>query len=239
MQGVLKAICSVALVVTATLAAAAGQAQPQAQAQAPAPALAFRIDEGQNLNSFLRDGPVAAHLLLRSGTEPRILVAFPAGNSGIGLWFEKTATPVAWTLVTPPQPLTTVDESRRLLHGIEFEVTIDARELRPRGAVLSSVRVLRDYELQSRAPPEVLVAPRITDGSILGLWFEKTSSRSRGRSSSPPGRSRCSTNTAGVCTASSSKSTPMRPSCGRAAPCSRRCACCATTNCRAGRRLKC
>ena len=160
MQGVLKAIRSVALVVTAALAAAAGQAQ------APAPALAFRIDEGQNLNSFLRDGPVAAHLLLRAGIEPRILIAFPAGNSGIGLWFEKTAAPVAWTLVTPPQPLTTVDEARRPLHGIEFEVAIDARELRPRGTVLSSVRVLRDYELQSSAPPEVLVAPRVADGSI-------------------------------------------------------------------------
>ena len=54
-------------------------------------ALAFRIDEGRNINSFLREGPVAAHLLLRSGTEPRILVAFPAGNSGVGLWFEKTS----------------------------------------------------------------------------------------------------------------------------------------------------
>ncbi len=66
-------------------------------------ALAFRIDEGRNINSFLREGPVAAHLLLRSGTEPRILVAFPAGNSGVGLWFEKTSAPVTWTLVDATQ----------------------------------------------------------------------------------------------------------------------------------------
>ena len=52
----------------------------------PAPeTLAFRIDEGRNINSFFRKGPVAAHLLLRSGTEPRLLVAFPAGNSGVGV----------------------------------------------------------------------------------------------------------------------------------------------------------
>jgi len=56
-----------------------------ARLTAAEPKLAFRIDEGQNLNCFVRDGPVAAHLLLRSGTEPRILVAFPAGNSGVGL----------------------------------------------------------------------------------------------------------------------------------------------------------
>src|SRR5262245_56664256 len=53
-----------------------------------APALIFRLYEGRNINSFTRDGDVAAHLLLRSGEHPRILVAFPAGNSGVGLWFE-------------------------------------------------------------------------------------------------------------------------------------------------------
>jgi hypothetical protein len=117
-----------------------------AVAQAPAP-LAFRIDEGRNLNSFLRQGPVAAHLLLRSGSEPRILVAFPAGNSGVGLWFEHSANPVSWRLVSAPRPLTTRDDKGRELHGIGFEVETDATVLRPRGAVLSSIRVLRDYEL--------------------------------------------------------------------------------------------
>jgi len=41
--------------------------------------LSFDVEEGPNLNSFLREGPVAAHLLLRSGQDPRILIAFPAG----------------------------------------------------------------------------------------------------------------------------------------------------------------
>ena len=130
------------------------------------PALVFRIDEGRNINSFLREGPVAAHLLLRSGTEPRILVAFPAGNSGIGLWFEKTSAPVAWTLVSPPEAFAALDDQRRPLHGIEFEVETDAPELRPRAAVLSSVRVLRDFELQGIAPSEVMVAPRTAGDEI-------------------------------------------------------------------------
>ena len=141
------------LLASAALAAATPNAVPAPSA----PALAFRIDEGQNINSFFREGPVAAHLLLRSGTEPRILVAFPAGNSGVGLWFERTTRPVAWKLVTPPAPVTVLDEKHRPLRGIEFEVETDASELRPRAAVLSSVRVLRDYELQGKAPAEVLV----------------------------------------------------------------------------------
>jgi hypothetical protein len=61
-------------------AALVGAIAPTSAGAAPAtPALTFRIDEGRNINSFLRDGPVAAHLLLRSGDEPRVLVAFPAG----------------------------------------------------------------------------------------------------------------------------------------------------------------
>jgi hypothetical protein len=132
----------------------------------PGPALAFRIDEGRNMNSFLRDGPVAAHLLLRSGTEPRILVAFPAGNSGVGLWFATSREPMTWTLNSAPKAITVLDEKRRPLRGIEFEIETDTRELHPRAAVLSSVRVLRDFELQGKAPAEVMVAARIGAGRV-------------------------------------------------------------------------
>jgi hypothetical protein len=146
---------------TAPGAYSQSQAAPQESA-----ALSFQIDEGRNLNYFLREGPVAAHALLRSGTEPRILVAFPAGNSGVGLWFASTAMPVSWKLVMPPKPLTTTDGKGRPLHGIELEVETDAPELRPRAAVLSSVRVLRDYELLSKAPTELLTAPKTSPTRI-------------------------------------------------------------------------
>ena len=149
-----------ALLLTALLAA------PFAIPAAPrAPELTFRIDEGQNINAFVREGPVAAHLLLRSGTRPRVLVAFPAGNSGVGLWFADAA--VAWTLKSPPRPITVTDARRRELHGIEFDIETAAPELRPRAAVLSSIRVLRDYELQGVAPDAVLVAPQLAAGSLV------------------------------------------------------------------------
>jgi hypothetical protein len=137
-----------------------------AQAQVSAPPLVFRIDEGHNLNSFVRAGPVAAHLLLRSGNDARILVAFPAGNSGVGLWFARSREPVDWKLLASPRPITALDGKRRELHGIEFEIEVAARELRLRGAVLSSIRVLRDYELQSTVPAEVMVAPRAGGGAV-------------------------------------------------------------------------
>ena len=67
------------MMVGAALMAVAGVAV--AQRVAPAPELAYQLTEGQNVNAFVRDGAVAAHLLLRNGTDPRILVAFPAGES--------------------------------------------------------------------------------------------------------------------------------------------------------------
>jgi hypothetical protein len=142
---------------------ATASAAPPAAQTTP---VSFRIDEGRNLNLFVRDGPVAAHLLLRTGTEPRVLVAFPAGNSGVGLWFQQTDQPVAWKLIGTPKPVTAVDARKRPLYGIEFEAETDAHELRPRGAILSSIRVLRDYELQGKALEEIGTTPRVSGGSI-------------------------------------------------------------------------
>jgi hypothetical protein len=136
--------------------------------EASAAALTFRIDEGRNVNSFVHADAVAAHLLLRSGTDPRILVAFPSGNSGVGLWFARTAKPVTWTLSDAPQAITLSDKKGRVLHGIEAQATLEAGTLNVRQAVLSSVRVLRDYELQATAPTEVLTV-QVVDGKRL-IW---------------------------------------------------------------------
>lgn len=134
---------------------------------ASAAPLAFRIDEGNNLNVFTRDGKVAAHLLLRSGNDPRILVAFPAGNSGVGLWFETSQQPVAWTVADEPRPISLQDPKGRTLYGIEAQVAIDARVLDVKQAVLSSVRVLRDYQSSGTVPAEVLTEPRVQGKQLV------------------------------------------------------------------------
>ena len=130
-----------------------------AAADETAPALSFRLDEGRNINSFTREGGVAAHLLLRSGHDPRILVAFPAGNSGVGLWFANTDEPVEWTLVESPHPVSLVDAHGRPLLGIEAVAEVSAPALRIDRAVLSSVRVLRDFERLRSVPDEIVTSP--------------------------------------------------------------------------------
>jgi hypothetical protein len=129
--------------------------------------LDFDVDEGLNLNSFLREGPVAAHLLLRSGLDPRILIAFPAGNSGVGLWFSHGSAPVTWKLHGRPQPLNAKDTRGRPLYGMTAEASISgAADLSIKQAVLSSVRVLRDYQALGTFPAEVAANPTIQGSTI-------------------------------------------------------------------------
>jgi hypothetical protein len=129
--------------------------------------LSFDVSDGLNLNSFLREGPVAAHLLLRSGLDPRILIAFPAGNSGVALWFSHSTAPVTWVLLRRPEPLIDLDAQGRPLYGMTAEARVSgASDLSVKQAVLSSVRVLRDYQGQGTFPAEVAANPRIQDSTI-------------------------------------------------------------------------
>lgn len=130
-------------------------------AAAAGPELAYRLTEGQNLNAFIRDGAVAAHLLLRNGVDPRILVAFPAGNSGTGLWFERLDRSAEWRLDAAPKPV-----REGVSRGIVFSAEITTPRLVPRQAVLSNVRYLRDYQSVGRFPPEVAVKPSIAGDTI-------------------------------------------------------------------------
>lgn len=133
---------------------------------ARAPDSEFARQEGLNLNSFVRQGPVAAHIVLRSGTSPRVIVAFPAGNSGVGLWFDTLGSAAEWRMPAPARPVTLADARGRALHGVTFTAEIRAPRLQAKQAVLSSIRVLRDYQALGTAPAEVLTAPTSANGTL-------------------------------------------------------------------------
>ena len=126
----------------------------------------FEAKEGHNLNYFLREGKTAAHLVLRSGPDLRILVAFPAGNSGVGLWFQPVETPAEWAVDSAPKATTARDSAGRPLYGITFETSIGVAQLTPKQAVLSSVRVLRDYQSAGTLPGEVVVRPEVAGNTL-------------------------------------------------------------------------
>jgi len=128
--------------------------------------LAFDVREGLNLNSFVREGDVASHVVLRSGTEPRILVTFPAGNSSVGVWFEHVDRAIEWTQLGSLQPVRESDEKGRPLRGIATDLSVAAPELRVRTAVLSSTRVLRDFQALGKAPAEVGAPMRVAGRTL-------------------------------------------------------------------------
>ncbi|MEV0250750.1 hypothetical protein AB0H76_29435 [Nocardia sp. NPDC050712] len=130
-------------------------------------AFRFQVQEGQNLNYLFRDGDTAAHLVLRSGPNPRIIVAFPAGNSGVGAWFEPLGAPAEWALDAPPKAVADKDSQGRPRTGIQFTVSIKTQNLELRETVLSNLRVLRDYNQKGVAPAEVLVRPQSSDNPIV------------------------------------------------------------------------
>ena len=121
----------------------------------PADTLAFRIDDGPTQNAFFRRGSIAAHVVVTSGRAPRIVVAFPAGNAGAGLWIEPLREPCTIAIERDPEPLERDDGMR----GVSFSLVCPAPELRVRGAVLGSVRALRRFhrtgEIVARASQEV------------------------------------------------------------------------------------
>jgi hypothetical protein len=135
-------------------------------ARSAPPQLTFQVREGRILNYFVRQGPVAAHLLLRSGPVPRILVAFPAGNSGVGLWFAHEGGKASWKIRGQPRPIDARDGRGRPLHGITAEATIADRELDVSQAVLSSIRVLRDYQTAGTLPAGIAVAPSVSGRTL-------------------------------------------------------------------------
>ncbi len=127
----------------------------------------YEIKEGLNLNEFLREGKVSAHLLLRSGHEPRFLTAFPAGNSGAGLWFEPVEGDPQWVVNQAPQAVMLRDGAGRPLYGITVDASLKTPVLAPKQAVLSSVRFLRDYQGKAPIPNEILVSPSHQDNRLV------------------------------------------------------------------------
>lgn len=152
------------LLATAWLALPTVPVSAAENASAPNAPLQFRITEGRIENAFYQDRGIAAHLLLSSGERPRVLVAFPAGNSGVGVWFEDTTTPVQWTLGTVKGRVATVQGHR--WNGIEAQASLAAERLVLKDAVLGSVRVLRDYQLGLPYPDGTGAEPKVSDRQV-------------------------------------------------------------------------
>jgi hypothetical protein len=136
---------------------ARAMADPTAPSQFVAPTgevLAFGVHEGNMRNYFHRQGPTAVHLLTRSGSDPRLIAAFPANNQGIGLWFASgDASTQLWAGADADADVATGgglesvvrDDGDRDMYGVRATIHSDATTLTAFLALLANVRTLRDY----------------------------------------------------------------------------------------------
>ncbi len=119
----------------------------------------FTVQDGRTENRVVRDESVAAHVLATSGDAPRLVFAFPAGNMGIGLWFEGPAD-----LAFAEGPTA---ETRGAMHGVRMVLKTRSK-LRVKKAILASIRALRDYGHDGRVPAG-LDHELVEDGPLLHL----------------------------------------------------------------------
>lgn len=125
--------------------------------------LRFALTVGHHENQFFRQGPVAAHLVLGGG---RIIIALPAGNSGIGLWSDAEGKAVPLHLVEPLTPVEIKDGRGRPLYGVSGLVKIGAPRFTINTAILSNIRVLRDFALTGKREP-LVDTPPVLDGASV------------------------------------------------------------------------
>jgi hypothetical protein len=130
--------------------------------------LRFSIADGAVRNEFFRDGPVAAHVVLSSGARPRIVVAFPAGNSGAAIWFDAASEPLAWKPDVAIEPASLAVDGGTL-HGITAVLHATGGGVTLRSALTGSIRVIREADDGIPPPPAVSGAPRPHEGGVTWL----------------------------------------------------------------------
>ena len=145
-----------ALLAVASVTAGAGEST----------ALRFSVPQGGVLNEFYRDGPVAAHLVLTSGSAPRLVIAFPAGNSGAAIWLTAKSMPLTWQPEVTIEPAE-LDVPGGALHGITATLSATGGRVSVRQAITGSVRVIREYEDAGRIPAEIMTAPRMSERKVV------------------------------------------------------------------------
>jgi hypothetical protein len=100
------------------------------------------VSEGAREHRLLQSGDVSVHLVVTRPPRPRIIFAFPAGNSGAGLW-PSAAEVAELALAGEVEPWRPGAELRGAQVRLRVRPASGVVRLRP---VLDSVRVLRDHD---------------------------------------------------------------------------------------------
>ncbi|WP_437280974.1 hypothetical protein WME90_10570 [Sorangium sp. So ce375] len=131
-----------------------GEPRGEAPPAPPPELLAFNLQDGQIDNHFFRRGHIAAHVLTTSGESPRLIVAFPAGNMGIAVWFDALPAPVELSVEGDVSGVERVERVERpgAMRGVSALLASTAPALRVHRVLLGSIRTLRDVGRDAEVP---------------------------------------------------------------------------------------
>jgi hypothetical protein len=137
--------------------------------------LRFDIDEPGVEHHFYRRGEVAVHLQANRGAQPRLILAFPAGNTGMGLWFQSAGGPAGFGLAPGTELAGEVRADG--MRGITAHLRSSAARLDIGNAVLANIRTLRDYVTSGGKVLPKEVTPQLDgrDGADGELLLHRTS----------------------------------------------------------------
>ena len=107
--------------------------------------LAPQFEDGGE-HHYVQAAGGAADVSLTARPVGRLVVGFPSGNSGVGLWLEHPLAPGGWTLAGPPE-LIPADVSGR--HGVKGVIATKEAALHLRAPMGGSLRFLRAYDRNS------------------------------------------------------------------------------------------
>jgi len=117
--------------------------------------LNFSVVDGDIHNEFYRCGAAAAHIVLTAGKKPRLVVAFPAGNSGVSLWLNATDDPVEVQTIESVNGMQMTNSEGRRLYGVTTDITLKTNELVVNQAVLGNLRTIRTYLHEQTIPDKI------------------------------------------------------------------------------------
>jgi hypothetical protein len=122
-----------------------------------------KYTEGLNEDHLFREGSVAAHIYINNKEQkPYMFFALPEGNTGFGLWFNSSARGAKLHSVISPQAVI-----REGMHGVQIEIGAGTPHLDLEKSILSSMRFVRDQELDAPVPDRVLKQTMKSDGKTL------------------------------------------------------------------------
>lgn len=104
----------------------------------------FSIPEGSNSNYFIYSPAVSGHVLITDAVDPRIIIATAAGNSGMGLWFDRLNPANTGLQLKLAGEIAAVGGASDAT-GLCFNVETNKSRIVLTGYILDSIRQVRNY----------------------------------------------------------------------------------------------